>query len=324
MLTSVLTLTCASAVLAQGFLQLDLEHGQGPRLKKRQTSTSDLSQEAYLGQNGSLYWLNITIGTPPQSLRLQLDTGSSDVVVTNGDVPQCSAPGGCPSGKFFPKDSSTYEDVGTGFDNPYGDGTEYIGDFFTDVVNVGGIAINSGDLIMGIANELKDGPNLVNDGSGLIGVGYQALSGVTVANSTLPPTVISAMVASGDIGRQAYSIYLGSQESGKGQIIFGGVDSSLYTGDLVALPILQTQQNGTATYMYSNVALTGISITDDSGTRALTDSSFQASVLLDSGNTLTDLPSNVFDEIAKGFGVTESRKSCLHPLPYPSHNRQVH
>ncbi|ETN43138.1 uncharacterized protein HMPREF1541_02296 [Cyphellophora europaea CBS 101466] len=317
MLVSALVLGCASAVLASsGYLKLDLEHVQGPRLVKRQTNTDHLGQQIVAGENGSLYWLNLTIGTPPQSFRLQLDTGSSDVVVTNSKVKECKKEGGCPSGSYDPGSSSTYELVSEGtFNNSYGDGTAYIGDYFTDVLSVGGIDIKAGDLIVGLANQLEDGPQLVNDGTGLVGVGYQANSGavvLTLQNNTLPSTVISAMVSSGDIGRQAYSLYLGSQEAAKGRIIFGGIDPSLYTGDLVALPVLKDPVQY-AEYTDFKVALTGVSVTDESGTRLLTDTDFAMPVLLDSGNTVTNLPSSLVDAVYGGFGITSIEGSATIP-----------
>ena len=132
-----------------------------------------------------LYWLNLTVGTPAQSFRLQLDTGSSDIVLVNSQVSACSKTGGCPSGSFTPSDSSTYEPVSKGtFDDEYGDGTGYIGDWFTDVIDVGGIQVKQGNMAMGLANKLQDGPQLVNDGTGLVGIGHQALSGYAAVSLT--------------------------------------------------------------------------------------------------------------------------------------------
>ena len=115
-------------------------------------------------------------------------------------------------------------------------------------------------------------------------------------DGSAPPTLVQAMVLNGDIDRESYSLYLNDQANGNGVIIFGGVDTTKYTGDLVALQVLPTN-NGYSRYSAFNVALTGISIQDDSGTRLLTDDNWQTPALLDSGTTITYLPPVVFNAI---------------------------
>ena len=130
-----------------------------------------------------------------------------------------------------------------------------------------------------------------------------------VNDTYAPPTLIQAMVSNGDIDREAYSLYLNDQNNGNGVIIFGGVDSTKYTGELVALQTLPTD-NGFSDYSAFNVALTGISIKDESGTRLLTGPDFATPALLDSGTTMTYLPEGVFNQISGGFGVVESYVPC--------------
>ena len=55
------------------------------------------------------------------------------------------------------------------------------------------------------------------------------------------------MVLNGDIDRESYSLYLNDQANGNGVIIFGGVDTTKYTGDLVALQVLPTNNGYSAT-----------------------------------------------------------------------------
>ena len=130
-----------------------------------------------------------------------------------------------------------------------------------------------------------------------------------VTDDYAPPTLIQAMVSNGDIDRESYSLYLNDQDNGKGVIIFGGVDSTKYTGELVALQTLPTD-NGYSDYSAFNVALTGISVKDETGTRLLTDSTFRTPALLDSGTTITYLPPGVLDAISQGFGVSSSQVPC--------------
>jgi hypothetical protein len=168
---------------------------------------------------------------------------------------------------------------------------------------------------LGLAYTLQDGPSLVNDGQGLVGIGYQSNQAgleYLVTDTYAPPTLIQAMVANGDIDRESYSLYLNDQSNGTGVIIFGGVDTTKYTGDLVALQILPNEGASSDFSRYSefNVALTGISVEDEDGTRLLTGPDFAAPALLDSGTTMTYLPTGVFNAITSGFGVSEEFVPC--------------
>jgi hypothetical protein len=107
--------------------------------------------------------------------------------------------------------------------------------------------------------------------------------------------------AQGQIDRVAYSLYLDSYDDNRGSILFGGIDSSRYTGELLALP-LSTDSNGD--YSELRVALTQISIHDGKSTRALTLPTFSIPALLDSGTTYSLLPQDVADAITAGLGAT--------------------
>lgn len=120
---------------------------------------------------------------------------------------------------------------------------------------------------MGLAVLTTNGPELVNDGRGLLGVSYQA-NEVAVARGLGQgsPTIYQEMVTQGIIDRSAYSLYLNDEEAFTGSILFGGVDSTKYTGDLVALPLQPV--NDTVSTFY--VALTDIFINDNTRTSSLT------------------------------------------------------
>lgn len=57
-----------------------------------------------------MYSTQIQVGTPPQTVTVHLDTGSSDISVWNGDnctMEECADPANQP--QFHPKKSSTYK-----------------------------------------------------------------------------------------------------------------------------------------------------------------------------------------------------------------------
>jgi len=120
--------------------------------------------------------------------------------------------------------------------------------------------------------------------AGVMGLGYPA----NEASSTQYPSLVELMANQGTITTKAYSLYLDSLTSSTGTILFGGVDTSKYTAPLTALPIAPTS----GIYKEFNIALTGLNLTFSSkNTTSMTPSGYSITVLLDSGTTLSTLPS---------------------------------
>lgn len=233
---------------SKGYLKLDFDTERIGRrnLMPRQLEEEDLDQNITLTDMRNLYWLNLEIGTPPQPFRLQIDTGSSNLWVPDSGVRQCRNQ--CPGGFFTVRNSDTYSLLEADqFEISYLDGTGAMGDFFSDAVTIGDSRIDPGVMALGLATSLQDGAALKNDGQGLVGIGYWInQAGVDILATAInePPTLVQAMVAKGDINRESYSVYLNDVENGTGSIIFGGVDSNQYTGDLVALQTIPDPEIG--------------------------------------------------------------------------------
>jgi hypothetical protein len=139
--------------------------------------------------------------------------------------------------------------------------------------------------------------------SGLMGIGYDANeASLDPEAETVPfeyPGIIDSMVSQGLISSKAYSLYLNDLEASTGSIIFGGIDSDKYHGNLIQMPIIpSTLQNGSTIYYDFAVALTGFSMTGQAGNvTQFTNSAFQEAAILDSGTTITYLPDRIADEI---------------------------
>lgn len=73
------------------------------------------------------------------------------------------------------------------------------------------------------------------DPHGVMGIGYDSNESGTAPNGTYP-SVMDNLVDQGIIERKAYSLYLNDLAANRGSVIFGGIDTTKYTGDLVALP----------------------------------------------------------------------------------------
>jgi saccharopepsin len=87
----------------------------------------------------SQYFTNITIGTPPQSFRVVLDTGTSNLWIPSV---QCTSIACFLHAKYDSTQSSTYKANGTAFSSPYGSGTVE-GFVSQDKVEVGDLTIQN-------------------------------------------------------------------------------------------------------------------------------------------------------------------------------------
>lgn len=94
----------------------------------------------------TLYFCNVTLGTPAQTLRLTLDTGSSDLWCNAANSTLCSGhlmnPCGT-SGTYDANSSSTYQFLSSDFSITYADGSTASGDYVTDVLSIGGASLKS-------------------------------------------------------------------------------------------------------------------------------------------------------------------------------------
>lgn len=84
-----------------------------------------------------------------------------------------------------------------------------------------------------------------------------------------------------------------------GSILFGGVDTAKYHGNLAVLPVQAT--NGS--YTDFTVALSSVSVLDCSGAVQFSQTNLALPVILDSGTTDAYLPDSVVNPILGGVGV---------------------
>lgn len=191
------------------------------------------------------------------------------------------------------------------FNISYADNSGATGDYISDDLTIGGAKITA--LEMGLAHHAT----LI---TGLLGIGYdvnEASDALTKGNFVYP-SIIDQMVSQGLITTKAYSLYLDDLTSSTGSIIFGGLDTDKFQGNLVSLPVIPDHfRNGTEIFAELQVNMTSFGVTGAAGnTTNLADtysyttgsSTFsQFPVVLDSGTSLTYLPdtlaSNLFDLI---------------------------
>lgn len=111
--------------------------------------------------------------------------------------------------------------------------------------------------------------------------------------------VLDSMAAQSVIASRAFSLDLRDVDSPDGALIFGGVDTGKYIGALEKCPILDGSQTKSGADRYWITMTTLGMTTPDSGSGLL--ASGELAVFLDSGGTLTRLPTNVFESIGNAF-----------------------
>lgn len=212
-------------------------------------------------------------------------------------------------GTFDSSSSTTFHSNGSEFFIVYGDSSFAYGVWGYDTVEIDGVTVDN--LSFAVANQ-------TNSSVGVLGIGLEGLettysgssagsNGYTYAN--LP----SKMVQDGLINKRVYSLFLNSVDADSGSILFGGVDTAKYEGSLTSVPIINTlASSGYSTAIKIEVTLSDVTF---DGSSSLSD---PIAVLLDSGTTLTYLPSDTVSAIASQVGATYSSSYGYYLLSCPS------
>ncbi|KAL6701415.1 aspartic peptidase domain-containing protein [Trichoderma pleuroticola] len=302
---AVVGVVLASAAQAQ-VVQFDIEKRHAPSLRKRDaTIDGTLFNEKVQGG----YFINVEVGTPGQNVTLQLDTGSSDVWVPASTAAICTQTSqrnpGCTFGSFNSDDSSTFQVVGENlFDITYVDGSSSKGDYIQDTFHINGLNIQNLTMGLGLDTSIANG---------LVGVGYindEASLGTT--RSTYPnlPVVLQQQKL---INTVAFSLWLNDLDASTGSILFGGIDTEKYHGDLTRINIISP--DGGKTFAEFAVNLYSVQASSPSGTDTLSTQAETLTAVLDSGTTLTYLPQDMAEQAWNEVGATFSDELGIAVVP---------
>ncbi|KAM0324817.1 hypothetical protein ACHAQA_007783 [Verticillium albo-atrum] len=225
------------------------------------------------------YFSEITIGTPPQTFKVVLDTGSSNLWVPSQ---QCSSIACYLHTKYDSSDSSTYKANGSEFEIHYGSGS-LTGFVSQDTVTIGDIKIKNQDFA-----EATSEPGLAfafGRFDGILGLGYDTIS----VNKIVPP--FYQMVNQKAVDEPVFAFYLGdtNEEGDESEVVFGGVDESHYEGKITTIPLRRKA--------YWEVDLDSISLGDNT---AELDGH---GAILDTGTSLNVLPSTLADMLNNEIGA---------------------
>jgi saccharopepsin len=228
------------------------------------------------------YFSEISIGSPPQSFKVILDTGSSNLWVPSS---QCSSIACYLHSKYDSSASSTYERNGTEFSIQYGSGS-LSGFVSEDTVQIGDLKISNQ-----LFAEATSEPGLAfafGRFDGILGLGYDSIS----VNKIVPP--FYNMLNQKLIDEPVFAFYLGdtNTEGDDSEATFGGIDKSHYTGELVKIPLRRKA--------YWEVDFDAIAFGDNVAELDNT------GVILDTGTSLIALPSTLAELLNKEIGATKS------------------
>ncbi|EGO57195.1 hypothetical protein NEUTE1DRAFT_80655 [Neurospora tetrasperma FGSC 2508] len=239
------------------------------------------------------YYAQLEIGTPPQTVYTQLDTGSFELwvnpdctTVSPSDLSFCDH-----IGFYNASLSSTSKSLGTSKTLRYGIGAANIS-YVTDTISLSGSSTSLKDIQFGVATSSKDAF------SGILGIGYgQGLA-------TKYPNFIDQLYAQKITKVKAYTLALGSKTAQQGSIVFGGVDTSKFAGPLARLPIISAGDSPDGVPRFW-VQMNGIRLTPPSGQSMGVYEGSKIPAFLDSGSTMTILPPALANKIAEDFGSPE-------------------
>ena len=221
---------------------------------------------------------------------MHLDTGSSDLWVNTPHSTICTLRAGpcADSGTYTANKSSSYEYLGSYFNISYVDGSGAAGDYVTDTLRVDGQSFSGFQFGIGYTSTTPQN---------VLGIGYPAAE-VQAARSGLKAyqNLPAKLAADGVIASSAYSLWLNDLDANTGSILFGGVDASRYSGDLVSVPVQQVA----GTYLGFFITMTGL----DVGSKTVSKQGMALGVVLDSGSSLTYLPNDVTKSVYQAVNAS--------------------
>lgn len=170
-------------------------------------------------QNDSEYVCSVTIGTPGVTLKLDFDTGSSDLWVWSSEYNGAESAISQHSIYDPTKSSTATKSEGLTWKITYGDGSSASGDVYTDQVNIGDVVIPN--QAVELAQNLSS--SFLESGSdGLLGLAFPQLNTV----STPQKTPVENMIEESLIAQPLFTAKLDKDDS-NGFYTFGYIDTSV-------------------------------------------------------------------------------------------------
>lgn len=249
------------------------------------------------------YLIELGFGTPAQKIKVAIDTGSDELWVN----PDCTTAGDIDlteecfnNGQYDADVSATSQVTQITSSVLYGKG-EVNFQYVADNITLPESTLQISQQIFGVAYRSSE----LNEG--ILGLSW----GLTTENTEYP-NFIDSLYLQGHTNTRAFSVALGNKDHDNGgTLIFGGIDTKRFTGDLVKIPILGPQM-GERMWRYW-INLDNIAFTTDSNTK--TYMSNDLPIVLDSGSSLSYLPNDVVTAMGNDLNGRYDQASNLWQVP---------
>ncbi|KAM3872369.1 pepsin A-like [Diretmus argenteus] len=241
-----------------------------PMAKFYQNGAESMTNDADLA-----YYGVVSIGTPPQSFKVVFDTGSSNLWIPSV---YCNDQACNKHAKFNPQQSSTFRWGNQALTIQYGTGS-MTGSLGSDTVQVGGVTV--ANQVFGLSR--TEAPFMASmQADGILGLAFQS-----IASDNVVP-VFDNMVKQNAVSQPLFSVYLSSNAQQGSEVVFGGIDSNYYTGQVTWIPLTS------ATYWQikmDSVIVNGQTVACNGGCQAIIDTG--TSLIVGPTNDINNLNSQV-------------------------------
>ncbi|KAH8886586.1 acid protease [Thozetella sp. PMI_491] len=279
------------------FLSFPVQHKQRVRsIGKRDADVPlyDIAEASYL--------VELSIGTPPQTVKVAIDTGSDELWVdptcssrdlSEEEVQECED-----DGSYDPSTSSSATIFKNGSDIQYGIGSVTFR-YVADTIALTNSSASVSNAQFGVATATEQ----LNEG--ILGLGWG--NGVNLNYSNFVDVLAEQKVTNS----KAFSVALGTAGAANGGIIiFGGIDTKKFTGSLVSNKMLGPQGREVENRYW--IQMNSVGFESSSGSK--TYSGGDIPIVLDSGSSLSYLPDSVITAMAADFSATYDRQAGLYIL----------
>ncbi|GAB1318287.1 Aspartic peptidase domain-containing protein [Madurella fahalii] len=240
---------------------------------------------------GIAYIIQLEIGTPPQKIKVFIDTGSYELWVN----PRCKTSASeaiCEShGYYYPNKSNSSMYVGGNFAVTYGTGAVR-GSYWSDIMSIAMFQIPQVQFAVASDSTYTF--------SGILGLGYAYPYSINY------PSVLNLMVAQKMISAPIFSLGLGGDRDGFSEIIFGGVNRWKFAGHLEPVPIWPpiSEQDPRWIQYWVNVTSVGMTKPGEHAVIYTHRDTFVMPTLIDTGSTLSYIREDLVDVIGQQFEAT--------------------